>query len=96
MNILVIDTDSVGLAFCWRTPCVHAGMWLAVLVNATVIPLTGGLMPYVARDIHHLDQFGLGCLLACFSVGAFIGSVSVSVVGESLPAARAMLQATMA
>ena len=77
-----------GMRYVWRTPCLHAGMWLAVLVNATVIPLTGGLMPYIARDVYQLDQFGLGCLLACFSVGAFCGSIGVSILGSSLPAAR--------
>ena len=66
-----------GLRYVRRTPCLHAGMWLAVLVNVTVIPLTGGLMPYIARDVYHLDRFGLSCLLACFSVGAFCGSIGV-------------------
>ncbi len=85
-----------GLRFVWRTPCLHAGMWIAVLVNATVIPLTGGLMPYIARDIYHLDRFGLGGLLACFSFGAFCGSVTVSIIGQSLPAARTMILAVLA
>ncbi len=84
-----------GLRYVWRTPCVHAGMWLAVLVNATVIPLTGGLMPYIARDIYHLDRFGLGCLLACFSFGALCGSVGVSTIGAALPAARTFILAVL-
>ena len=84
-----------GMRYVWRTPCLHAGMWLAVLVNATVIPLTGGLMPYIARDVYHLDQFGLGSLLACFSVGAFCGSIGVSILGSSLPAARTFIGAVL-
>ncbi len=84
-----------GMRLVWHTPCLHAGMWIAVLVNATVIPLTGGLMPYIARDVYHLDRFGLGCLLACFSFGAFCGSVAVSVIGQSLPAARTMILAVL-
>jgi MFS family permease len=70
-------------------------MWLAVLVNATVLPLTGGLMPYIARDVYHLDRIGLGLLAACFSVGSLIGSVSVSLVGQAMPAARVMLVSTL-
>jgi MFS family permease len=84
-----------GLRYVWRTPCLHAGMWLAVLVNATVIPLTGGLMPYIARDVYHLDRFGLGCLLACFSAGAFCGSVGVGILGSRLPAARTFIVAVL-
>lgn len=84
-----------GVGFVWRTPCAHAGMWLAVLVNATVLPLTGGLMPYIARDVYHLDRIGLGVLAACFSVGSLIGSVSVSLVGQAMPAARVMLVSTL-
>ena len=84
-----------GLGFVWRTPCVHAGMWLAVLVNATVIPLTGGLMPYIARDVYHLDRIGLGVLAACFSVGSLLGSVVISLVGQQVPAARMMVVATI-
>ncbi len=84
-----------GMRYVWRTPCVHAGMWLAVLVNFTVIPLTGGLMPYIAKDIYHLDRFGLGCLLACFSAGAFCGSIGVGFLGSRLPAARTFIAAVL-
>ncbi len=85
-----------GLSFVWRTPCAHAGMWLAVLVNATVIPLTGGLMPYIARDVYYLDRIGLGVLAACFSIGSLLGSISVSLFGQAMPAARVMILATLA
>jgi hypothetical protein len=84
-----------GVGFVWRTPCAHAGMWLAVLVNATVLPLTGGLMPYIARDVYHLDRIGLGVLAASFSVGSFLGSIGVSLFGQSLLAARTMLLSTL-
>jgi MFS family permease len=80
-----------GLGYVWNTPCIHAGIWVAVLVNATIIPLTGGLMPYIARDVYHLDRFGLGCLLACFSFGAFCGSVAVSAIGSRLAPARTFI-----
>ncbi len=84
-----------GMRYVWHTPCLHAGMWLAVLVNVTVIPLTGGLMPYIAKEVYGLDRFGLGCLLACFSAGAFCGSVGVGVLGSRLPAARTFLVAVL-
>ncbi len=84
-----------GMRYVWQMPCLHAGMWIAMLVNATVIPLTGGLMPYIARDVYHLERFGLGCLLACFSVGALCGSIGVGMLGGRLLAARTFILAVL-
>ncbi|MDX2156275.1 MAG: MFS transporter [Hyphomicrobiaceae bacterium] len=80
-----------GLAYVWRTPQLLAAMSLAALVNLTAFPLTGGLMPYIARDVFHLDQKGLGLLVASFAMGSFIGSVSLSVLGGRVRPARTML-----
>jgi hypothetical protein len=70
-------------------------MWLAFLVNMTAFPMTGGLLPYVAREIYHVNQAGLGILVACFSFGALCGSVALSMVGQRLPAARTMIIAAL-
>ena len=94
-NASFVKEVAEGVGFVWRTPCAHAGMWLAVLVNATVLPLTGGLMPFIAQDVYHLDRIGLGMLAACFSVGSLIGSVSVSLIGQAMPASRIMLLSTL-
>jgi MFS family permease len=94
-NASFVREVAEGVGFVWRTPCAHAGMWLAVLVNATVLPLTGGLMPYIARDVYHLDRIGLGMLAACFSVGSLIGSIGVSLIGQAMPASRVMLLSTL-
>jgi predicted MFS family arabinose efflux permease len=80
-----------GIVYIWRTPRLRAAMMLAALVNLTAFPLTGGLMPYVAKEVFHLDQQGLGWLVASFSVGAFIGSVAISLLGTRLPPGRTML-----
>ncbi|MFZ9406324.1 MAG: MFS transporter [Burkholderiaceae bacterium] len=84
-----------GMVYIWRTPRLRAAMMLAALVNLTAFPLTGGLMPYVAKEVFHLDQQGLGWLVASFSVGAFIGSVSISTLGSRLPPGRTMLATTL-
>jgi predicted MFS family arabinose efflux permease len=84
-----------GMVYIWRTPRLRAAMMLAALVNLTAFPLTGGLMPYVAKEVFQLDQQGLGWLVASFSVGAFIGSVSISTVGTRLPPGRTMLATTL-
>jgi MFS family permease len=77
-----------GLAYVRDTPASLAAMWLAFLVNLTAFPLTLGLLPYVARDIYHVGQTGLGSLVACFAFGALAGSVAVSVAGRSIRPAR--------
>jgi MFS family permease len=66
-------------------------MALAALVNLCAFPLTGGLMPYIARDVFHLDQQGLGWLVASFSAGALVGSLCLSAFGTRVRPARTML-----
>lgn len=80
-----------GLQHVWQTPHLRAAMLLAALVNLCAFPLSGGLMPYIARDVFGLDQTGLGRLVASFATGALLGSLGVSVFGTRLPAARTML-----
>ena len=80
-----------GLAFVWDTPASLAAMWLAFLVNLTAFPLTSGLLPYVAKNVYHLDQTGLGTLMASFALGSLIGSIVVSLSGRLLRAARMMI-----
>jgi predicted MFS family arabinose efflux permease len=84
-----------GLAYVWRTPRLLAAMSLAALVNLTAFPLTGGLMPYIARDVFKLDQSGLGVLVASFASGALIGSLALSVIGARIAPARFMMATTM-
>jgi MFS family permease len=82
-----------GLAFVWSSPPLLAGVWLAVLVNATAFPLSGQLLPYVAREVYHVDQTGLGHLAASFAAGALLGSVAVS-MHRTMQPARVMLLTT--
>jgi MFS family permease len=80
-----------GLAYLWDTPSSLAALWLAFLVNMTAYPLTSGLLPYVARDIYHVDQTGLGYLIASFAFGGFLGSVAISLAGRVIRPARMMI-----
>lgn len=80
-----------GLLHVWRTPVLRAAMMVAALVNLCVFPLSGGLMPYIARDVFSLNQQGLGWLVASYAAGALIGSLTLSVSGGRLPPARTML-----
>ncbi len=80
-----------GLAYVWTTPRLLAAMVLAFLVNFCAFPLSGGLLPYVARDVYGLDQSGLGFMSAAFAFGGVLGSISLSTVGRGIAAGRIMM-----
>lgn len=85
-----------GLLHVWQTPRLRAAMAVATLVNLTAFPLTGGLMPYVAREVFQLNQQGLGWLVAAYASGALIGSLGLSTWGARLRSARTMMLAAVA
>jgi len=80
-----------GLQHVWHTPALRAAMAVAALVNLCAFPLSGGLMPYIARDVFGLDQKGLGVLVASYASGALLGSLVMSSRGAALRPARTML-----
>lgn len=82
-----------GLAYIWHTPVLLAAMAVAALVNLSAFPFSGGLMPYIARDVFQLDQSGLGWLVASFAGGALAASVAMGAVGGRLRPGRTMLLA---
>jgi predicted MFS family arabinose efflux permease len=82
-----------GLQYAWHTPRLRAAMSLAALVNLCAFPLSGGLMPYIARDVFGLNQQGLGWLVASYATGALLGSLGMSAFGVHLRPARTMLVA---
>lgn len=84
-----------GLAHTWNTPVLLAFVSIAFLTNMVAFPLTNGLMPYVAKNIYHLDQTGLGYLVASFAVGALIGSVMLSNVRGGTRLTRLMMVASV-
>ena len=65
-----------------------AGMWIAFLVNLTAFPLSGGLLPYVAREVYQMDQTGLGMLVASFA-SRRLGRLGWPDIHWSLHSARA-------
>jgi Na+/melibiose symporter-like transporter len=83
-----------GLLYVWQRPHLLAAMWLAFLVNLTAFPLSGGLLPYVARSVYKVDQTGLSYLAASFAGGALIGSMAVGTLGMRFGMARLMLAAS--
>ena len=85
-----------GLAAVWHTPVLLAAMALAALVNLSAFPFTGGLMPYIAREVFQLGQQGLGGLVASYAIGSLVGSLAMGVVGGRLQPGRTMLLAALA
>jgi len=80
-----------AFAYVWRTPQLLAGMTLAFLVNFCAFPLTGGVLPYVAREVYGTDQTGLGYLAASFAFGALVGSLAISGYRRGIRAGRMMI-----
>ena len=80
-----------GIAHVWNTPSLLALVWLAFLFNLTAFPITNGLLPYVAREIYHVDQTGLGYLVASLSFGALIGSLALTRSGAGAELPRLMI-----
>jgi MFS family permease len=83
-----------GIAHAWNGPGMRAVLCVAFLANLTAFPLTNGLLPYVARDIFHSNQAGLGHLSASFALGSLIGSITLSLAG-SVRVARLLIGATL-
>lgn len=80
-----------GVAYTWQTSAILATMLLAFLINFTAFPVTHGLLPYVAKEIFHAGQTGLGYLAACYSAGALAGSILLSRFSHAVPVARCMI-----
>jgi MFS family permease len=84
-----------GIVYAWSGPGMRAALCVAFLANLTAFPLTNGLMPYVAREIFHTNQAGLGYLTASFAFGSLIGSITLSLTG-GVRIARLLIGATLA
>jgi hypothetical protein len=56
-------------------------MWLAFLINLTAYPASGGLLPYVAKRVYEVDATGLGWLVASFSFGGLLASLTMVMSG---------------
>jgi Na+/melibiose symporter-like transporter len=80
-----------GLVYVRRTPHLFATMCLAFMVNCTAFPLLNGLQPYVAKEIYHTDQTGLGYMVAGAAFGALLGSITLTRHGSAIRPARTML-----
>jgi MFS family permease len=85
-----------GFAHVRGSPPLLATMLLAFLVNLAAFPTTGGLLPYVAREVYGMDRGGLGTLIACFAGGALAGSLVVISRGAALAAGRSMVLSCLA
>lgn len=82
-----------GVAHTRGSPVLLAALWLAWLANFAAYPLSGGLLPHVAREVYGMDRTGLGLLVASFAGGALAGSMIVSLRGVGERPAQVMLAA---
>jgi MFS family permease len=84
-----------GIVYAWSGPGMRAALCVAFLVNLSAFPFTNGLLPYIASDIFHTDQAGLGYLSASFAFGSLIGSIILSLTA-GVRVARLLIGATLA
>jgi hypothetical protein len=80
-----------GVIHVLKRPELIAMMWLAFLINLTAYPASTGLLPYVARKIFLVNATGLGWLVASFSLGGLLASMTMVMTGGSRRPARATL-----
>jgi MFS family permease len=80
-----------GLVHVLTTPTLLAVMCLAFVINLTAYPISSGLLPYVAKRIYMVDATGLGWLVASFSFGALLGSITIVMTGGPRRPERSML-----
>jgi MFS family permease len=83
-----------GIVYAWSGPGMRAALCVAFLVNLSAFPLTNGLLPYIASEIFHTDQTGLGYLSASFAFGSLMGSIFLSLT-SGIRIARLMIGATL-
>ncbi|MGH8665377.1 MAG: MFS transporter [Burkholderiales bacterium] len=76
------------LVYVWHTPHLLAAMCVAFLVNLSAFPLMTQMMPYVAKEIYHTGQAGVGYLVASFAAGALLGSIALSRYGHYIRPGR--------
>jgi len=84
-----------GVLYVARAPELMAMVLLAFLINLTAYPVSGGLLPYAAQRIYHVDATGLGLLVASFALGGLRASMTMLVTGGPRHAERATLVGTM-
>ena len=77
--------------YVWARPVLLGTLSIAFLVNFCAYPLVQSLLPYVAKDIYHTDQIGLGYLVAGFASGALVGSIILSRRAGMISPARMMI-----
>jgi predicted MFS family arabinose efflux permease len=85
-----------GVVHIWNTPSLIAIIWLVLLFNFTAFPLTNALLPYVAREVYHVDQAGLSYLIASIAFGAMVGGLLMSRVSAFTQLPRLMIAAAVA
>ncbi len=83
-----------GIAYVWSTPRMQAAMWIAFLANLVAYPLSGGLLPYIARAVYGTNQTGVGYLSAGFALGSLAGSIALSMFG-GVRVARLMIASSV-
>ena len=80
-NNMMLFASGVNFGFVRTIPHM-CGIGVGFLVLLLAYPLTGGLLPHVARNIYGMDQTGLGTLIAI--AGAVMTALSELIGSENV------------
>lgn len=84
-----------GWRYLREAPDIRCILFVAFLVNLTLLSISGGLLPLVAKNIYGLPATGLGVMVASFAGGALIGSLIIATALQTVRAERLMLGSTL-
>ena len=73
-----------GIRYVWGNPVIRDTMLLIAVVSLFALPY-GMLMPVFARDILKAGPKGLSYLFVANGIGAFLGALTLAVIGDTLP-----------
>jgi MFS family permease len=80
-NTTIREEFKEGLMYIIREPRVHTLIIFVAIMSFFGVPYIT-FLPVYARDILRIGATGLGILMACAGVGAFIGAISLAVRGD--------------
>jgi MFS family permease len=76
-----------GFAYVFGHEAMKLLVWLSAIGSMLAVPYFT-FVPYFARDVLHTNERGLGVLMACSGIGAFLAAVTMAFQGRGLRRGR--------
>ncbi|MBZ5525681.1 MAG: MFS transporter [Acidobacteriia bacterium] len=79
-----------GFVYVFRREEMALLVWLVAIGSLLAVPYLT-FVPYFAREVLHSNERGLGTLMACSGIGAFLAAASMAYQGRSLRRGRVVV-----